>query len=61
MYSICMRYTHCPDGANDVFQESFYRIYKNIHQLKNVDALSGWIKSIFINTAIEYLKPTPIQ
>ena len=61
MYSICMRYTQCPDRANDVFQESFYRIYKNIHQLKNVDALSGWIKSIFINTAIEYLKTKPIH
>ena len=53
MYSVCKRYTKNIDDANDIFQESFYLIYKNISQLRNVEALSGWIKKIFINTAIE--------
>ena len=51
-----MRYSKNTDGANDIFQQAFYLIYKNIGQLKNEKALSGWIKSIFINTALEYIK-----
>ena len=49
MYSICMRYAKDKEGAGDIFQDGFYRVYKNIGQLKNVEALSGWIKSIFVN------------
>lgn len=56
MYSICIRYTKDPDDANDIFQDGFYLVYKNIGQLKNIEALSGWIKRIFINAAIEHLK-----
>ena len=56
MYSICIRYTKDPDDANDIFQDGFYLGYKNIGQLKNIEALSGWIKRIFINAAIEHFK-----
>ena len=56
MYSICMRYAKDKEGAGDIFQDGFYRVYKNIGQLKNVEALSGWIKSIFVNAGIEYCK-----
>lgn len=56
MYSVCMRYAQDSENANDMFQDGFYLVYKNIHQLKNVDALSGWIKRIFINTAIKHCK-----
>lgn len=56
MYSICMRYAQNTDDANDIFQQAFYLVYKNIKQLKNENALSGWVKSIFINTALEHLK-----
>ena len=56
MYSVCMRYAQDSENANDMFQDGFYLVYKNIHQLKNVDAISGWIKRIFINTAIKQCK-----
>lgn len=51
-----MRYAKDPESANDIFQDGFYLVYKNIGQLKNAEALSGWIQSIFVNTAIEYCK-----
>jgi len=56
MYSICMRYSSCKEDADDIFQEAFYLIYKRIDQLKKPEALSGWIKKIFINTALNNLK-----
>ena len=54
MYSVCLRYVKNQTDAEDVFQQGFYLVYKNLHQLKNVEALSGWIKRIFVNVAIEH-------
>jgi len=54
MYGVCLRYAKNRDDADDIFQQGFYLVYKNIDQLKNNDALSGWIKRIFVNAAIEF-------
>ena len=56
MYSVCMRYANSKDDANDIFQQAFYLIYKNLNQVKNPKALSGWVKRIFVNTALEVIK-----
>lgn len=53
MFSVCLRYAQNKEEAEDIFQQGFYLVYKNINQLKNVDALSGWIKRIFVNVALE--------
>ena len=58
MFSVCMRYANDKEGARDIFQDGFYRVYMNIGQLKNVEALSGWIKRIFVNAGIEHCKKT---
>jgi RNA polymerase sigma factor (sigma-70 family) len=56
MYSVCLRYCRSKEDANDVFQDAFFLVYKNIKQVKNPNALSGWIKTIFINTSLAALK-----
>ncbi|PJA07612.1 MAG: hypothetical protein COX70_06130 [Flavobacteriales bacterium CG_4_10_14_0_2_um_filter_32_8] len=58
MFSVCLRYAQNKEEAEDIFQQGFYLIYKNINQLKNVDALSGWIKRIFVNVALENNRKT---
>lgn len=54
MFSVCLRYVNNQTDAEDVFQQGFFLVYKNLHQLKNVEALSGWIKRIFVNVALEH-------
>jgi len=56
MYSVCLRYASSKEDANDIFQQAFYLVYKNLKQLKNPDALSGWVKRIFVNTDLELVK-----
>lgn len=56
MYSVCLRYGKSQDDANDIFQQAFFLVYKNIHQLKNPKALSGWVKTIFVNAALAHNK-----
>ena len=54
MYTICMRYARNKEDADDIFNQSFLNVYEKLHQLKNPQALAGWVKSIFVNTSLAY-------
>ena len=56
MLSVCYRYAKNKDDAKDIFQQAFYLVYKNIRQLRDPNALSGWVKRIFVNVALQYYK-----
>lgn len=56
MLIICQRYAKNRDEANEILQEGFYRIFKNIHQFKNTGSLEGWIRKIIVNVAIQKYK-----
>lgn len=51
---ICLRYAKTRAEADDIFQEAFIRIFKNIKDLKDPLAVDGWVKVIVIRTAINY-------
>lgn len=44
--------------AEDVLQEGFVKVFKNIQSFKNLgeNSLGNWIKRIMVNTAINYLR-----
>src|ERR671911_304651 len=56
MLGICYRYTKSIADAEDVLQEGFVKVFKNLHQYKFEGELGGWIRRIMVNTAINYLK-----
>ena len=56
MLGICYRYTKSITDAEDVLQEGFVKVFKNLHQYKFEGELGGWIRKIMVNTAINYLK-----
>ncbi|MBA4167085.1 MAG: sigma-70 family RNA polymerase sigma factor [Chitinophagaceae bacterium] len=56
MLAVCYRYTKSLMDAEDVMQEAFIKVFKNIHQFKFEGELGGWIRRIMVNTAINYLK-----
>lgn len=53
MMAICVRYTSTRFEAEDIFQEAFTKVFKNI---KSYDggSFEGWMRRIFINTSINY-------
>lgn len=53
---ICMRYMKSHEAASDVFQEAFIKIFNNLGQVKNMQAVAGWIKRITVNTALDHLR-----
>ena len=58
LMGLCRRYTRNREEAQDILQESFIRIFKNIHQLESSDKLESWMKTIAVNTAISFYHRT---
>jgi len=56
MLGICYRYTKSVADAEDVLQEGFMLVFRNLHQFSFTGELGGWIRRIMVNTAINYLK-----
>lgn len=53
---IAFRYTNDADTANDMVQESFIKIYKNINSYKGDGNFEGWMKRILINNCLNHIK-----
>lgn len=56
MYGVCLRYSGSADDANDLLQEGFIKIYKNLGKFRGEGSFEGWIRRIFVNTAIEHFR-----
>jgi RNA polymerase sigma factor (sigma-70 family) len=53
MFGLCLQYMGDYDEAQDVLQEGFIKVFKNLKQFNNKGSFEGWIRKIIINTAIE--------
>lgn len=56
MLSLCLGYTSCKEEAEDLVQEGFIKVFKYLHQFTGQGNFEGWMRRIFINTAIEFLR-----
>jgi len=61
LLSICRRYARDPSGAEDMLQETFIKIFSNIHQYQFAGSFEGWIKKITVNYCLKYLKKKRIE
>ncbi len=53
MLSVCYRYAKNYHDAKDIFQEGFLKVFENIGQLKDINALEWWMMRIFVNEALK--------
>lgn len=60
MYSLCMRYTADDADANDLLQNGFIRLYKNLSQFRNEGSFEGWARRVFVSTCLDYVKKRKI-
>lgn len=62
MYGVCLRYAGNAEEAEDLLQEGFIKVYNKIGSYKGTGSFEGWIRRIFVNTAIEhYRRKTYLQ
>lgn len=56
MYGVCLRYAGNEHDADDILQEGFIKIFKNIAKFRSEGSFEGWVRRIFVNTAIEHYR-----
>ncbi|THU42003.1 RNA polymerase sigma factor [Niastella caeni] len=59
---ICYRYTNAMEECEEIVNEGFVKLFKNIHQFDETRqedtllSLKGWFKRILINTCIDHYR-----
>jgi RNA polymerase sigma-70 factor (ECF subfamily) len=62
MFGVCLRYAANTEEAEDILQEGFIKIFKKMGSYRGDGSFEGWIRRIFVNTAIEqFRKKTYLQ
>ena len=56
MYAVCLRYAGNAEEAEDILQEGFIKIFKKLDSFRSEGSFEGWIRRIFVNTAIEHFR-----
>src|SRR5688572_20846243 len=56
MYAVCLRYAGNAEEAEDIVQEGFIKVFKKMDSFRSEGSFEGWIRRIFVNTAIEHFR-----
>jgi RNA polymerase sigma-70 factor (ECF subfamily) len=56
MYGLCLRYAKNQMDAEDILQDAFVKLFNNLHKFRGEGSFDGWVRRIFVNTAIEHLR-----
>ena len=56
MYGVCLRYAGTAEDAEDILQEGFIKIFKKMGSFRGEGSFEGWLRRIFVNTAIEHFR-----
>jgi RNA polymerase sigma factor (sigma-70 family) len=54
MLVVCMRYSKARQDAEDILQEAFIKVFKNLHTFRRDCPLEAWIKRIVVFTALKH-------
>lgn len=55
MMYLCSSFTKREDIAQDIMQEGFITVFKNLNRLKNPEGIYSWIYRIMLNRCINYV------
>jgi RNA polymerase sigma-70 factor (ECF subfamily) len=53
MYGVCLMYSRDSEEAKDILQEGFIKIFQKLKQYSGKGSFEGWMRRIFINSALE--------
>ncbi|MDL2255884.1 sigma-70 family RNA polymerase sigma factor [Parabacteroides sp. OttesenSCG-928-K15] len=56
MMSVCLRYVNNRETARDLLQDGFIKVFTKFDDFQGRGALGGWIRRVFVTTALEYLR-----
>jgi RNA polymerase sigma-70 factor (ECF subfamily) len=60
MMGVCLRYAGDKETARDLLQEGFIRVFTSLDTYTGTGTLEGWIRTVFVNGALEHLRKRDI-
>ena len=60
MMSVCMRYVNNRETARDLLQDGFVKIFTSMDSYTGSGSFEGWMRKIFVNCALEYLRKSDV-
>lgn len=60
MMGVCLRYVSDRETARDLLQDGFVKVFTNINAYSGVGSFEGWMRKIFVNCALEYLRKSDV-
>lgn len=52
MFAVCLRYSNDATEAEDILQDAFIKVFRNISTYSGSGSFEGWMKRIMINTSL---------
>jgi len=56
LFRVCLRYARDKSEAEDILQDGFIKIFKDLRQYSGKGALGGWMRKVMVNAALQYLR-----
>ena len=56
MFAVCLRYGSGRQDAEDILQDGFIKVFKNLERFQFKGSFEGWIRRIIVNSAIEHYR-----
>lgn len=53
---MCLRYADSREDAEDMLQEGFIQVFKDLHQYKETGSFEGWARKVVLNVALQFLR-----
>ncbi|MDD4515104.1 sigma-70 family RNA polymerase sigma factor [Massilibacteroides sp.] len=60
MMGVCYRYVNDKETAADLLQEGFIKVFMSLKSYSGTGSFEGWVRKIFVNSALEYLRKTDV-
>lgn len=60
MMGVCLRYVNDRETARDLLQDGFVRVFTNLASYSGTGSFEGWMRKIFVNNALEYLRRSDV-
>lgn len=56
MFRLCLRYANNRQTAEDILQDGFIVVFRDLKQYTGKGALGGWIRKVMVNVALQHIR-----
>lgn len=60
MMGVCLRYVSDRETARDLLQDGFVKVFTSMDSYSGLGSFEGWMRKIFVNCALEYLRKSDV-